>query len=437
MERVVQSKALRVFIVIVVIAIILGVGYSFWQIVAELAQSRSTPRHNLPVDHTIPPAPTDEKTEQHPVSTQTPTYGFKKTTKPEWGPQMLMASSTIFGGVEVTSNIVHFIWASGNHKIMYRRSTDNGESWSMGVVIASGNEVPLTDPIASDGSTLHIIYKREGNLFYRRSLDEGLTWDRETLLMSGEPGFRFSITASDSSVHLVWSYPLDAGGGSYYRRSINNGLIWEPRIQLVQDGQGGSRTQLASFGNTVHMAWFDAAGYPSCSVGKFSFKSCPEIYYRRSLDNGKDWEPAIRISSDPAVSIRPELVALDSNLLVMTWTHFESNSFYIYTASSKDNGVTWSAPQQISSTGGADPHPVSEGKGSSVHLMWQDDRDGNQEIYYRISADGGKTWSKEERVTISDKLNTMADIAATQKYAHLVYTEGSDMYYRRRTLDTK
>jgi hypothetical protein len=39
--------------------------------------------------------------------------------------------------------------------------------------------------------------------------------------------------------------------------------------------------------------------------------------------------------------------------------------------------------------------------GSSIHLVWRDDRDGNQEIYYIRSADGGLTWGADTRLTDS------------------------------------
>lgn len=35
--------------------------------------------------------------------------------------------------------------------------------------------------------------------------------------------------------------------------------------------------------------------------------------------------------------------------------------------------------------------------GSSIHVIWQDNRGGNWEIYYRRSTNGGTTWENERR----------------------------------------
>lgn len=37
--------------------------------------------------------------------------------------------------------------------------------------------------------------------------------------------------------------------------------------------------------------------------------------------------------------------------------------------------------------------------GDSIHVVWSDNRDGNDEIYYKRSVDGGLTWGDDIRLT--------------------------------------
>ncbi len=40
-----------------------------------------------------------------------------------------------------------------------------------------------------------------------------------------------------------------------------------------------------------------------------------------------------------------------------------------------------------------------ESSGNVVHVVWKDNRDGNYEIYYKQSIDGGISWGTDTRLT--------------------------------------
>ena len=64
--------------------------------------------------------------------------------------------------------------------------------------------------------------------------------------------------------------------------------------------------------------------------------------------------------------------------------------------------------------------------GRELHLVGWDNRDGNDEIYYKHSADGGRTWGDDVRITNIAVASQLPMIAATQSGPHVIWTEQAD-----------
>jgi hypothetical protein len=88
--------------------------------------------------------------------------------------------------------------------------------------------------LAGSGTTLHLAWydHRDGvdQVWYKRSTDQGTTWSADTALTEGS-GMKTdpALAVAGDNVHLVWE---DRRGGYnsevYYRRSTDNGLTWDP-----------------------------------------------------------------------------------------------------------------------------------------------------------------------------------------------------------------
>jgi hypothetical protein len=109
-----------------------------------------------------------------------------------------------------------------------------------------------------------------------------------------------------------------------------------------------------------------------------------EIYYRRSTDRGDSWEPTVRLTNSPGVSHRPSVAVA----------------------------------------------------GNGVHVVWWDDRDGNSEVYYKHSADGGVKWGEDVRLTNAPGASQFPSIAVSHNFIHVVWLESRDgspqIYYLRK-----
>ena len=220
-----------------------------------------------------------------------------------WGPetQLTAAWRDVWRwGIASSGRTVHMVW--GYNPIHYRRSLDEGATWSADTILSAAGEPRLTDPLAAEGSNVYIVYLRKitdfkdwccprriGDIYFRRSQDGGKTWEPEARLTTAGGAHRISLAVSGPRLDLVWNDLSVGNRGIFYRRSPDGGTTWDPEVKLVSSpstGVGVTRPQVASLGDAVHVTWGDDRdGNPRC----YSMPQCAEVYYKRSLDGGRTW----------------------------------------------------------------------------------------------------------------------------------------------------
>lgn len=176
-----------------------------------------------------------------------------------------------------------------------------------------------------------------------------------------------SIAISGSNIHLF--YQNGSNSELYYARSTNLGISWDKNSIFTPDDVPYSAfAKVAVNGNHIHLVWQDTRlQWPT-----------PEVFYQRSEDNGETWNTEFNLSlDDDETSQNPSIAC----------------------------------------------------SGQNVHVVWEDLRDGNYEIYYKRSIDGGTTWDdglgnvgEDRRLTFSTDISVGAYIAADENRVHLIYS---------------
>jgi hypothetical protein len=84
----------------------------------------------------------------------------------------------------------------------------------------------------------------------------------------------------------------------------------------------------------------------------------------------------------------------------LAWADETPGNSALYYKKSTDGGATWTAGQRLTWTSGDSRNMALALESSlSLHIVWEDDTPGNEEIYYKNSTDGGATWSVSQRLT--------------------------------------
>jgi len=137
----------------------------------------------------------------------------------------------------VSDSVVHVVWQDarvGDSKLYYKRSTDSGNTWSA--------DNRLTIPYAavapsliSPGSMVHLVWHdlRDGNLgeiYYKRSSDNGTTWSSDVrLTFNPDSSHSPSAAVAGPIVHVVWYDRRDGNREIYYKRNLTGSGTYEWR----------------------------------------------------------------------------------------------------------------------------------------------------------------------------------------------------------------
>ncbi|MGQ9584351.1 MAG: CARDB domain-containing protein [Anaerolineae bacterium] len=176
--------------------------------------------------------------------------------------------------------------------------------------------------------------------------------------------------------------------------------LYDPDFRVTEPISG---TQIApsitrDLSGTLYVVWED---------GRNGETTDRDIYFARSSDRGTTWSPAVRVNQDgPGSNQRtPKIVYDDSSgRLYAVWQDFRRGHGDIFFARSSDGGDTWEEPlggpvnDDLGEAAQLRPSIAVDGDGV-VYLVWQDRRNGNDDVYFAASENGGLTWTPNILVT--------------------------------------
>mgnify|MGYP001608636178 FL=1 len=281
---------------------------------------------------------------------------------------------------------MHVLWQDnrdGNYEIYYKRSTNEGVNWSQDTRLTNDPSESRYPSVSVSGQAIHVVWydTRDGNeeIYYKRSTDGGNSWGTDTRLSNDPAWSKFaSVSVSGSpqgGVHVVWADLRDAGWEIYYKRSADGGISWGPETRLTNSTRWAEYPSVSVSGSVVHVVWQDDR------------HTTEEIYYRRSADGGSSWGAETRLTNNTGWSLRPSLSVSGSAVHIVWYDHPEANP-EIYYKRSIDGGISWESDTRLTNNSAYSENPSVSVSGLVVHVVWQDSRDGNYEIYYKRDPTG-------------------------------------------------
>jgi len=117
------------------------------------------------------------------------------------------------------------------------------------------------------------------------------------------------------------------------------------------------------------------------------------------------WEPDLRLTDDPASSKTAEnnntwTVGACGDTVHVVWTDNRDGNDEIYCNSSTDGGTSWGGDRRLTNADRRSWCPSVATAGADVHVVWEDNRDIDwHDAYYKRSTDGGVSWSTPLKLT--------------------------------------
>jgi hypothetical protein len=328
---------------------------------------------------------------------------FAQAAQAQWttAKRLTWTSGASMGGsIAVDSQgRLHVIWSDetpGNGEIYYKKSTDGGITWtpSRRLTWTAGGSYGAA--LAVDSlDHLHVAWQDEtpGNveIFYKKSTDGGDTWTANKRLTFNAGNSYQPDLAVDSSdcVHMVWSDATPGNCEVYYRRSTDGGDTWTVGQRLTWTTEwSGSQAMAVDSSDILHAVWDDYV------------PGNAEIFYKKSTNGGATWLPTQRLSWTSGSSFYPDIAVDSSGNLFVVWPDYTQGNGEICYKRSTDGGASWVTGRRLSLTPGDSSGPVlAVDSLDNVHVVWQDETPGNYEIYYKKSTDGGAGWTAGQRLS--------------------------------------
>src|SRR3989454_948505 len=152
--------------------------------------------------------------------------------------------------------------------------------------------------------------------------------------------------------------------------------------------------------STVYLTWWDI--------------NTNNIMFESSSNRGQTWSPQVQVNDriGPAVRVGAWQIPIpamnvdrSSDAIYLAWPDQRNGNQDIYFANSTDGGKTFGTNHRINDDSGATSQwmvDLAVDRRGTVHAAWEDGRDGNSNIFYSNSTNGGATWATNVRVSSED-----------------------------------
>ncbi|MEM2956220.1 MAG: sialidase family protein [Candidatus Pacearchaeota archaeon] len=220
--------------------------------------------------------------------------------------------------------------------------------------------------------------------------------------------------ASDDSIHVVYNL---WGRITNYINSFDKGESWGNHV-VLHPNYGYWANIFIDKNDTIHVVW-----------GRDSLdNNLDTVFYSRSSDFGKTWfnSSILMGSNEPKVAVDNlgyihvvvgNQVCADQGINGDFWCGVSYSR-------STDGGLTWSTPWNFDSDAlpgnkSGHPHVAADSKGN-VYIVWSQ----NNNLFYRISKDNGKTWSKEKKIPFKGYAFFTEIVVDENDNLHAVWADG-------------
>ncbi len=254
-------------------------------------------------------------------------------------------------------------------------SNDGGQTWTQTSAPPDWKQGPHGYfDLAAHGNSLHAVWldSRSGKsavkasqaVHYARSDDNGLTWQK-------------NLTLDDLTCSCCWNtIKTDAKGDAYvlYRDKqpsdlaigvINKQQHWQ-RLGAVGDFNWQFEG-CPHIGGGLDFAEYQNQSYIHAIVGT-GHEQHTGVHYLRSSNHGKIWSPAQQMGN--ASAVHADIASNNNGHVISVWDMMSSNGLAVFASESKDNGQTWSVPEQISTAGSRASHPRISSSANGFVTVW-------------------------------------------------------------------
>jgi hypothetical protein len=344
--------------------------------------------------------------------------------------------------VAVSGDTVHVVWAQtppffGFPEVYYSRSTDDGETWSVPVILSTNDGITSTSPsVAAAGGEVYVAWLdakwgSNTDISYRYSSDYGATFgsEKNATSTSGTAGSgEHDIALADSVAHLVWvEHP--AGSDNCYYRALESGMRrgGSFNVSSVPAGYNAIHARVDAETDYVQVVWEQDGGGQTW------------IRHRRNTSKGDStsWSNQFTVRQAAIGTIGNPDVATSFRYTYVVWDEDEPSTKELWVRRNVGwgNPLGWAASSTRATPttdGRTANEPRMTAEGDEVDIVWNAYSGANFEVYHAYSVNYGVSFRSPQRVTFNagDSYNPSVECTPSNRsneanYLYLVWHDGS------------
>lgn len=154
----------------------------------------------------------------------------------------------------------------------------------------------------------------------------------------------------------------------------------------------------------------------------------PQVYYIRSTSGGEEWQDEIQLCTTESNAENPgvSIAGVMNPVVHVVWDDDRDENKEIYYKRSSDWGVTWSDDIRLTDTPDASVRPNLHGCvccGTDVRIAWVEEQNSEADIFYKYSDDNGLTWSDNIPITDDDHMQDDPNLTFCRADVQVVWTD--------------
>jgi hypothetical protein len=342
---------------------------------------------------------------------------------------------SVYPQISSSSDNIYIVWQESvgsygttNYDIFFKKSNDNGNNFGSPINLSDNAGFSEHPQIASVGNHIYVVWvddsSGEREIMFSKSSDSGKTFSNNIVVSRNSMSpYHVELTAEGQNVYVIWnSFGMEMRNIILLSKSNDAGKTFG---ELTEIGVGDMETypKIAANADEYYITW-DRRDNKATEILLIKGHKYFKIHNVTQL--GK--------LNNEGIDGGESQVAADADNVIVSWaSNIPVDKKYVYISSSMNNGNSFGNNIPLASTNSSNVENILINDNS--YIVWQDNIDGNQEIFYTKSNANGTGIYKPINVSNNIGISECPSITVSTSGIHMIWeddtTGNHEVLYKR------
>ncbi|HET6716858.1 MAG TPA: sialidase family protein [Nitrososphaeraceae archaeon] len=342
---------------------------------------------------------------------------------------------SVYPQISSSSDNIYIVWQESvgsygttNYDIFFKKSNDNGDNFVSPINLSDNAGFSEHPQIASVGNLIYVVWvddsSGEREIMFSKSSDSGKTFSNSIVISRNSMSpYHVELAAEGQNVYVVWnSFGMETSNIVLLSKSNDAGKTFG---ELTEIGVGDMETypKIAANADEYYITW-----------DRSDNKATEILLIKGHKDFKMDNITQLGKLNNDGIDGGESQVAVDADHVIVSWaSNIPVDKKYVYISSSMNKGNSFTNNIPLSSTNSSNVENIFID--DNLYVVWQDNIDGNQEIFYTKSNANGTSIYKSINVSNNIGISECPSITVSTSGIHMIWeddtTGNHDVLYKR------